>query len=376
MPFAKNDARETNRLYALEGGVHLYSSLPMALTPGDLYHAKANPKLRQALINCNIYIIANRRRIYIDPDNFSLEGSFLHGYFVVQRVNGFEKIPFKWHVLESVNANADLDVAVALSGTHVCVIIEGQKSLVASHIVIASAESELTVHDRDLEVLYVGQGIGKSNKRNAIDRLLNHSTLQRILAENSTYYPEAEIQLLLYRFEHGQTFMSTGGDLSAEPMASVDEERAHMMRMNTVHLTRHEKVALAEAALIRHFQPWFNIQLKKSDFAARKKIAVLERLLKKDMTGLIVELCTSNLNSRLMTANAAPPNLSELFAPEALNGGRLTSEEDKLEWSAELHAMAHSHYAKFALTTPEERDTFMHGTIWNGEEQRMNFMGG
>lgn len=359
-------------MYVTEGSVHLYSSEPVVLTPAELYQAKSNPALRQLTENCNIYIVATRRRILVDPNDFHLEGGRLSGQFIVQRVGGIERIPFCWPIPKPIASAPDLDIGVALSGTHICVSANEQSSIVASHVLVASAEAIVPDYDKDLQVLYVGQGIGRSKKRSAIDRLLDHSTLQRILAETVTYYPESEVLLLLYRFEHGRTYLSTGGDLNAEPRSSIEEERAHMDRMGSVTLSRHDKVALAEAGLIRYFQPWFNVQLKGCDFSARKKIKVLEHLLKKDMTGLIVEICTSNLGSRLRTENAAPVDLYELYDPEVLSGSRLTSAEDKLKWARELHSIAHSHFASFPLTTPEERDTFMHGTKWLGTEERMN----
>lgn len=366
----------TQRIFAAEGSVHLYSSQPSVLTPAELYQAKADPVVKQFLTNCNLYMIASRSRILIDPTEFSLDGNILHGSFLVQRQSGFERVPFEWHAIEGLPGEGDvIDAAIAVSGTHLCISFAARKTIVAAHIIVGQAKSNLTDQDCDLEVLYVGQGIGKSRKRSAIDRLLNHSTLQRILAEAVTYKPEAEVLLLLYRFEHRKTFISTGGDLDAEPHADMDEERAHMNRMGDVKLTRHAQIALAEAALIRYFQPYFNTQLKESNFATGKRIKVLEQLLKKDMTGLIVEICTANINSRLQTASAIPLAMSELFEPNALNGSRLDSDDEREKWAAELHFMAHSHFATFPLTTPDERDTFMHGTLWNGEKNRANFMG-
>jgi hypothetical protein len=374
---ASNEApqRGTRTIYCAEGGIHLYSSEPSALTPADLYQAKQNPALRQLLKDCNIYVIAARPRILIDPEEVVVEGGCVYGRFIVQRATGVVHVPFTWHLplgWETVTAD---DVGVAQTGTHIDLNLSSRHSLVPAHIVVAHAQSALRNVDKDLEVLYVGQGIGRSRQRSALDRLLGHTTLQRILAEMTTFYPHSEVLLLLYRFEHRKTFISTGGDLTAEPLASEEEEHAHLDRMRTVSLSRHEQIALAEAALIRHFQPWFNVQIKSNNFSGQKKLKVLDGLLKKDFTGLIVEICSSNISSRLRTAQASPLELGDLFPPEALNGSRLETDEDKAEWQRQLHTMAHTHFANFPLTTPEERDTFMHGVRWHGQEERQNFMG-
>jgi hypothetical protein len=59
---------ETQRLFVTEGSVHLYSSLPIALTPADLYDGRNNQHFRSAIADCNIYVIATRERILIQPE--------------------------------------------------------------------------------------------------------------------------------------------------------------------------------------------------------------------------------------------------------------------------------------------------------------------
>ncbi|EON11730.1 hypothetical protein C266_20974 [Pandoraea sp. SD6-2] len=223
---------------------------------------------------------------------------------------------------------------------------------------------------RDLCVLYVGQGIGRTQKRTALDRLTRHSTLQRILAETQTFHPDHEILLLLYRFEHGNVFASNGGDMTVDASATHEEDLQHLSQLSNVHLGRGSIVSLAEAGLIRYFQPQYNVQLKSADFTAKKKITVLTKVLNQGITGLIVEIGSGNLNSRLFTPSAPPFNMETLLSPEALRGDRLETNELKQQWAEEIHAMAHTHIAKFPLTSPDERDTFLHGTKWVGEEER------
>jgi len=127
---------------------------------------------------------------------------------------------------------------------------------------------------------------------------------------------------------------------------------------------------LAEAALIRHFQPHYNVQIKSSDFAAKKKLKVLAEVLKLDLTGVIVEISSANIRSRLRTASAPPDDLSTLFGPDVAYGDKLDDDHLNAAWQDQLHQMAHTQYARFALTTPQERDTFMHGTVWHGSRER------
>ena len=373
-----NGARRANKtLYCAEGSVHLYSSEPLMLTPADLYKVKKDPRLRELVKDCNVYTITTRPRILIRPGSLSVSSAALSGDFIVRRSSGIVNVPFEMVVPPEWGAIVADSVELAPNGTHIDLVLGQTQLQMLVHFIVANARSALTQVDTDLEVLYVGQGIGRIHKRSALDRLLlGHTTLQRILAEMNTFHPHSEILLLLYRFEHRRTFISTGGDLTADPLATEKEERAHLDRMRMVSLTRHEEVALAEAALIRHFQPFFNMQIKQNNFSGRSKLQVLDRLLKKDMIGLIVEICSAKHNSRLRTADCPPLELSDFFSPEVLNGSNIESNEIKLEWQRELHLIAHTHYAQSSLTTSEERDNFMHGVRWHGADQRSGFLGG
>lgn len=364
------------RLYVTEGSVHLYSSQPFALSPADLYDARTDAQFRQIIADCNIYVVGSRERILIQPERFTFTDNILHGLFAVRRASGLVHVPFRWNLAATWQCSGDAvkGIGVLPSGTHL--IVDTLRGLmpVPAHFVVANAESDLSYEDCDLEVIYVGQGIGRSQRRTALDRLLKHSTLQRILADVTTYRPGSEVLLLLYRFEHRRVFMSTGGDLQAAPLSTEEEERAHLERMRALTLSRHAQVALAEAALIRHFQPYYNELLKDTNFAARKRIKVLEQLLQKDISGLMVEIASANIRSRMRSASAPPHDLTELFDPKTLSGERLESDNMRQQWADEVKLMAYTQHANFPLTTPEERDTFLHGVIWNGETERRKFM--
>lgn len=364
--------KPTRRQYLSEGAIHIYSSLPTALTPADLYQARDHPAVREAIANCNIYLITGRRRILIDPSDFSLTGHTLTGNFLVQSPDGMMPVPFEYEITADRigEDNVLKGVAVAPFGTHVVIVTERGQLRLPAHVIVTSACADLPQEDRDLEVLYVGQGIGKSGKRTAVDRLLNHSTLQRILADAVTFHPDREIVLLLYRFEHLRIIASTGGDMNATPIATVEEERRHMERLGNIKLNRHAIVSLAEAGLIRHFQPLYNVQVKSNNFSSKSKLAVLKKLLTQDIAGLIVEICTGNVRSRLSSPSAPPLELSDFFDPDVLRGERIEADDVKQKWEDELHLMAHTQYAKFPLTNAHERDTFLHGMIWNGKTER------
>ncbi|KAB0568433.1 hypothetical protein C9383_09325 [Pseudomonas palleroniana] len=365
------DLGDITRQFSMEGATHLYSSFPAMLTPADLYRVKDNPTHKAALLGCNIYLIVRRQRIYLKPEGFALNGRTVAGEFLVLREQGMTAVPFVYEISHS-SIPDDIpidDVAVALNGTSLIVLTPEGKQFIAVNVIVAAAKSALEPHDTDLEILYVGQGIGRTGSRTALDRLQSHSKFQQILAETSTHFPEREVLLLLYRFEHGKTIISNGGDFNVEAQASAEQDSAHLDRLRNVRLNRKEVVSLAEAGLINYFKPYYNTLLKTTNFSSKDKLKVLKQLLKKGIAGLVVELCSVNLRSRIGTVHAVPIDLTEIMPVEVLDGRNIEEEDIKERWQEQLKEMAHSHYAKFALTTTQERNTFLHGTTFIGQTE-------
>ena len=97
---------ETQRLFVTEGSVHLYSSQPIALSPADLYDGRNNQHFRSAIADCNLYVIATRERILIQPERVSFVDNILHGDFIVMRENGWVQIPFCWDLVKALQHSA------------------------------------------------------------------------------------------------------------------------------------------------------------------------------------------------------------------------------------------------------------------------------
>lgn len=357
----------STRLFAMEGCLHLYSSQACALYPSELYWAENNEEMRELLTGCNLYLIAKRKRIAVDAASLEVAADSLTGKFVVSRNGKWCHAPFHFKLPSSQISSfpSIVEVGSTLSGSHVSLKNEKGSFNISAHTLVANAESDLG-DLRDLEVLYVGQGIGKSRPKLAVDRLVEHSKLQRILAEVMTYEPDAEIMILLFRFEHSRMFLSTGGDLTLEPKATAEQERAHFDRLGKSRFDRKGRVGLAEAALINYFQPPYNITFKETDFAAKKRMKLLRELDKIGVTGLIVEICTANIRAKLYTEAQQPSSFNDIFPAEAdFEKVAAESEAMRLRVNDELAQMLHTHFVRLPLTTSEERNTFLHGMKWN-----------
>jgi hypothetical protein len=355
------------RKFAAEGSLHLYSSQANPLYPSELYLPERWPEIREALELCNIYLITRRRRIVPEPSTLRVEAGWLHGDLHIRHQAGWVQVPFRYRLHEGHHAGKPDHVTVAADGVGSYLAVHNhlrQGILLPTYALIAEAECDLGAAT-DLEVLYIGQGVGRTGNRIAVDRLVAHDKLQRILAETLTDAPDAEVIVLMYRFEHAKMHMSTGGDLTLEPTATITEEVAHFRALQAVTFSRKQQVDLAEAALIHHFQPPYNETFVNSNFAAKRRMKLLNSLDAQDVTGLIVEISTSYLRSRLWSRSRKPVEIDDLF-PAGLDGSHIAqaSAEDRARWQSDLHDMVHAQIAQIALTTTEERNTFLHGMKW------------
>jgi hypothetical protein len=180
------------------------------------------------------------------------------------------------------------------------------------------------------------------------------------MAESMLTHPDSEILLLLFRFEHSRNIISTAGDFSVEPTASRAEESAHFDQLLEARLDRNARVNLAEAALINYFKPYYNIHYKEAFRSGKLKI--VEKLLKHDLTALMVEINTSNIRCKLKSNHQPAKTLDSIFFSEQIEQlmksrglKELKDDTDDL-----ILNMTHAHHANIPLFTPEERETFLH----------------
>ncbi|MCE9732350.1 hypothetical protein [Pectobacterium sp. IFB5596] len=95
---------------------------------------------------------------------------------------------------------------------------------------------------QQLEVLYVGKGLAKNTQ----DRLANHETLQKILAEINSDDPDSEVFALVYRFDYRR---SVGGIVAD----NFDVKEFLCQNCGLYKPTLDDQVSLIEAATISYF---------------------------------------------------------------------------------------------------------------------------
>lgn len=324
-----------NRKYLAEGGLELYSSGASMLQPTDIYHLAKDDKAREILVGSNLYIVTKRRKIRIATDTLRIENKQVKGHFLVQDGHDYERFAFT----QTVKV-ADYIVSVEVpdfpkSGINF-IASNGESVLVPIFKLMNDCDFNLEGND-DLEVLYIGKGYGKDGERLALDRLLHHEKLQRILADTLHEQSDHELLLLLFRYEHCKNHSSSEGDFSVEPTATEEEDLAYLKSTMEAKFSRKNRVLLAEAGLISYFQPKYN-KIYKGTFPSQKH-KVLEELLELDFSGLTVQVDTSNIKTNLF---------SDKVSPMAGNFAKL---------------YPHIHLAKIPLYSKEERESFLHSYL-------------
>jgi len=136
----------------------------------------------------------------------------------------------------------------------------------------------------EFDVRYIGQAYGKNGNRNALDRLLNHETLQRILLskkpENTT------LSLLLLKVEPNTRLITAINPFARNK--DVDGIRIKAGLNKLFNTSEQEMISLYEASLIRYFYPQFNKEFKNSFPSTNLK--VLQDCYNKDFSAVFAEI--------------------------------------------------------------------------------------
>ncbi len=252
--------------------------------------------------NSHIYLICKRPIISFSKESFSYEKGVVSGH-VNYRVQGeLIEIPFSipFSLLDGATC---LELSKYPFREFSTYDIDGKEvrympaSAISMRLGLHTSNKEL----RNLEVLYVGQAFGDGS-RSAFDRLKSHSTLQKILAEAQYEDPDSEVFVLT--FEYMPYRVLSFMDPRAIDVISDQRDINRFRSIMDNPLTEHQQICLAEAGLIRYFQPKFNAIYKDSFPSANHKI--LESCYDLDFSALVVEISTDELGFSLFTETVNP----------------------------------------------------------------------
>jgi len=297
---------EKARKHEIEGLLELFSTDPFVFRPAELY--SIDGELRDQLHRYNIYLVARRPRISINPKSLTLNTSnqTIDGVFSVNLGLEIKEIPFSYPNLFSapITGLGELDYPY----DHLRFVVANRVPIqIRAHDVIRFSKTQLQPYS-DLLVEYVGQSFGNEGDSDAVMRLIGktgkqgHGSLQKVLADINASNPESEVHLLLYSYEFYKKFTIAGGSLL--PEISLDNAPDRFEKLLGARVSREDRINLVEAALIRYFQPTYNDKYKKTFPQTTHEI--LNVLFDLDITGLSASLSTEEHNIRVFSKSVQP----------------------------------------------------------------------
>jgi len=288
------------RKYFTETALNIYSSEPAILAPADLDKlSEEPPEVKEKLKNSNIYLILKRPRITFVPATIKQKNKQVEGRVAVQTKDGQTTFEFKADLPDEVAAVTIGDYPFnKLNFRHTC----GNNATVPASFLLRYFDIDMNDLDA-LDVAYVGQSYGGTGQRTAVERLSSHSTLQKILADIAAKEPHIEVLLALYKFEYHRFILNMDGKQQSAKPDAVDREHYH--RVLESQFERRMSICLAEAALIRYFQPRYNKTYTQG--FPKKSLKILKKVYALDFTALIVEASIEEHHMKLYSEKQSKP---------------------------------------------------------------------
>lgn len=287
------------RKHAIELALNLRSDGLVLVHPKDLADLDdpANPYSELAS-RCHVYVIVKRPRltfvpgsVKVGPTRTAIDVRYVDAGMPAEATLELDGYP-----------NADA-VEVGIYPHHHLLLKRGDEIFLTlpAHTLSFVCDRVSEPRLRELEVVYVGMSFGDGT-RSAKDRLQSHSTLQQVLADLNGEAPDHEALLILVELADPVIAMGIDGRTKPRPDASRNIGADFVRAEQT--LTVDVQIALAEATLIRYFQPRYNDKYKARFPHPSQK--VLEELYAVDFAALTMELDTDALNVRLYSATREP----------------------------------------------------------------------
>lgn len=274
------------RKFLSEFAVSLFSASWLMITPDQLMSdGEIRAEDKQIIEGCHIYLICRRPAQRFNPDDFKFEDGRISGSLIYRIEGGEIRTPFEWPF-----ELYDGAVRVQLTYPYRKIATISPEGKIERYLPANALSLWGAVHDerlRQFEVLYVGQAFGDGS-RDAFTRLRSHTTLQKILANTVAEYPDDEVMIFTFKYDPYRVLASFDGRTKGTISGEEDERR--YSKLFHGGLSEKQQVCLAEAGLIRYFQPKYNKIYRDSFPAADQK--VLNECYLMDFSALVVEIDT------------------------------------------------------------------------------------
>ncbi|TDE52718.1 hypothetical protein [Flavobacterium sp. GT3P67] len=288
--------------YGTESFLIMYLNQFQIILGADLEQYAIEQKTFTEKNPCNIYFILKRSKVTVAPESVIINKPNISFDCLIQNKNEFKPLKIS---MDFENAKSELFFKSNYPHNIFHIYDKNEHHITARPAVLLDelyTEEKLEIPLLDFEVLYVGQAYGKDGKRTAIDRLMSHETLLKIYSQASTQHPDSDVWIMLANFSRKSLLASFGTNLvkvKEENKKKEDDKSEHFFNNNGYKFTPKQIINFTEAALIKYFQPKYNIKYKES-FPSRKHKSYSE-CYDLDIRAMSLELDTSEIQRMLYT---------------------------------------------------------------------------
>jgi hypothetical protein len=289
----------TKRKFLTEIALTLQSQGTLLIHPKDIHKIdNDSSEIRELAEDCHIYIIAKRPRLRFIPDSITWANGLTRGKLAYNENGTTREIAF--HML----GEPSFSIRYSPYPHRTIDLVKDKKriSTLPAHLMPSLFSWTDTPSIKDLEVVYVGMAYG-DGKRSAKDRLKGHATLQQVLADLNLEEPDTEALVIMVQYAPPIAMIQfDGGNKSLDP--GSDRDTVDNLRVAENIFNRKIETSLAEAGLIRYFQPKYNEKYKNNFPSIGHKIT--ESLYEIDFLAFVVELNTEDISVRLFSESRPP----------------------------------------------------------------------
>lgn len=212
-------------------------------------------------VGYHIYMICRRKRVTIVPERFRVNDGIMYMTFKFHDQDIFIEKQLKFQHYEKTD---NFTIESSYPYSQFKIYYEGKKYQEAKASLFIQKFFPADIWVLDLEVLYIWQAFWKDGERTAVDRLGSHSTLQKIYSDASVNNPDSEIFILLCNFSESQIMLMNGQWIYSD----TDIRESDTLVSNAISslhggMNEWQVINITEAALIKYFQPYYNVHFKK-----------------------------------------------------------------------------------------------------------------
>jgi len=298
----KNIFGENNYRFGVETFLLMYLNQFQFVLGYDLENYGKSDEVFTKDNPCNIYFILRRPKVTIDPNSVKIKGNKADFGLIIHHPTegGVIKMGVELKKAKSeLEFNTEYPYNLFTFSDKEGVLLGARPSTLIDSFQV---QDNLDLSTLDYEILYIGQAYGKDGKRTALDRLSAHETVQKIYTHSLTQNPDSDIWFLLTNFEQQSMLMAAGANLikvNKENSKTEKKKLEHLFKNNGISISEKQKINFTEAALIKYFQPKYNIEFKDS-FPSTKHKSYSE-CYNLDVKALAIELDTSENTRKIFT---------------------------------------------------------------------------